>query len=43
VAEMKSSVGTLTTHHVDRLVAAIRENVCMPPYIPIELKFLLGL
>ena len=38
-AVMKFSAGTLTTHRVDRLVTAIRENVCMPPYIPLELNF----
>ena len=38
-ATMKFSAGTLTMHHVDRLVTAIRENVCMPPYIPLELNF----
>ena len=38
-AAMKFSTGTLTTHCVDRLVTAIRGNVCMPPYIPLELNF----
>ena len=36
---MKFSTGMLTTHRVDRLVTAIRENTCMPPYIPLELNF----
>jgi hypothetical protein len=31
-AKMKFSVGTITMHRVDRLVTAIRENVCMPVY-----------
>jgi len=38
-AAMKFSTGMLTTHCVDRLVTAIRENMCMPPYIPLELNF----
>ena len=37
-ATMKFSIGTLTTNRVDRLVTTIQENMCMPPYILLELN-----
>ena len=42
-AEMKISAGTLTTYRCKSTSYRIRENVCMPPYISLAFKFLLGL